>query len=176
MKPSIPALRSLGMIFAAILLMQCTKEHNITNAGDFLPVATAGAIVDLGPVSGEVRRMTLSLTGVYTLLNGSTELPEETTSYIALEIFTPTDGVIADGVYYYSDAPEPQPFTFKSASLYMGMGDEVGLSSHPVNSGALIITRTGTLYNVSIDGTLATGHTVNGSFEGNLSYEDKELR
>ena len=175
MKPQSPALRSLFMIFAAILLLQCTKESTIPKKDIHSNTpGTAGSIIDLGVVSGETRHMSLTLTGVSTMLNGTADNPEETSSNINLVLYTDTDGIINDGIYVYSESPEPEPFTFTSASVYMSLGDQDAISAFFMNGGAISVTREGTSYKVSFDGTLASGHTISGSFEGRLSYEDAQ--
>ena len=164
------------LISAAILLITCTKENSIPGTGTPTGIQEiAGSIVDQGVITGEVRHMSLTLTGVSVIVNGSEDNPEQTSSNITIELFTNTDGIINDGVYHFSDAENPEPFTFKSGSVYMGLGDSEEAGYFILHSGTISVRRDGPSYQISLDGTLATGHSINGSFEGQLHYRDADM-
>lgn len=173
MKTITTALRSTALIFVAILLIHCTKEKEITGTDISTNTqAISGAIVDHGVVTGEIRHMNVSLTGVYTLLNGSADNPEQTSSNITLELYTDTDGIISEGIYVFSESPNPEPFTFKTGTVFMSTSETEYVSGYLLNGGAISVVRDGTSYKISLEGTLVSGHTINSSFDGHLSYKD----
>ena len=157
---------SFMVISVAILILSCTKDKMVTKSPDLTPVA-AGAIIDMGPVSGEVHHMSVSLTGVALAMPGSTgDNPVISTANI--DLFSGTDGIIQNGTYTFSDTGDMAPFTFKSATLYTP--DQSGLV---LSSGTITVARNGTSYAFTLDGTVTSGDAISGNFDGMLLYSDE---
>lgn len=165
MKTKIQGLVFFLAISPAILLMSCSKDRIIPAGTDLTPVA-AGAIVDLGAVSGEVHHMSVSLSGVALAMPGST-MDNTVVSDLNIELFTESDGIIKNGVYTFSDSGDIVPFTFKSASLNTPEQSGIVLSN-----GTITVDRNGTTYSITFDGIVPGGDPISGIFEGRLNYSD----
>jgi hypothetical protein len=160
----------LGLVYfmllsVAILILSCTKDQMVTKNPNVTPVA-AGSIVDLGAVSGDVHRMSVTLSGVAMIMPG-TSGDNPVASDVNLELFTGSDGIIQDGTYTFSDTGDMAPFTFKSATL--NTPDQSALA---ISAGNITVSRRGTSYTFTLDGTVSSGDAISGDFDGMLLYSD----
>lgn len=166
----------LMILFFSIFAVSCGKEvMSGSNAKSYdynQSLLSAGAIVDLGAVDGEVRKMNVSLTEV------SLSKPEMSVGYqmesslFKLDILTPSDGVIKEGIYEFSEANSLAPFTFTTASVYIPNSSSGYFDSFDLVSGTVAVDRVGTTYEFTIDGVLSNGNPIQGNFSGILSYAD----
>ena len=93
-------------------------------------------------------------------------------SQLKIDLLTQSDGIISDGTYLFSDTTTVSPFTFKTASVMMPNTDSGIYDAFDLSGGSVTVARTGTSYNITLDGTLSNGNAIQGTFSGVLSYSD----
>ena len=161
------------LIVLSLLFTSCTKELSRTSVGSesiVSTVQTAGAIIDLGLIDANIHHMIVSLNDVTLTFNG--ESASATTGSINIDFYTNSDAIIPDGTYTYSKDTNYAPFTFKSASIYTAISDNMGAQSFDLTDGSITLVRSGVTYSVSIDGQSSAGNSIRGAFSGDLSYTD----
>ncbi len=160
-----------------IFLGSCTKEKMSGTNGitDSLQSSgqSAGGIVDMGVVNGDLHHMSVSLSEVMPIsYTGLKKASPTTNSRINFEIFSRSDGIINDGTYYFSSITDHSPFTFKSGNLYMPTLDNTILNTYEVSGGTITVVRNGGSYSINIESEISNGGSFTGYFNGPLSYMD----
>ena len=167
-----------AVIAVAILTISCSKSRLDSGTPSVSTPATAGGIVDLGVVSGDVHHYSVSLTGVLITMPGSNNTASQSGSNVSMELFTKSDGVITDGIYNLTGNNDNTPFTFKSGTLYMNSGDLKSTNVQSVlavNEGTVSVSRIGTNYTITLQGKVSSGYSFTGHFSGVLSYMDTSI-
>ena len=160
-----------------LFLGSCTKDKMLGTNGltDSMQssVPSAGGIVDMGVVNGDLHHMSVSLSEVMPIsYTGLKKASPTTNSRLNFEIYTNSDGIINDGTYYYSSITDHSSFTFKSGSLYMPTLDNTILNTYEVSGGTIRVVRNGGSYSISIESEISNGGSFTGYFNGPLSYMD----
>jgi hypothetical protein len=166
-------LAGLLMIFSfSVIMVSCGKE-DLTGTGNVTSAGVSGGIMDLGVVEGNVRGMHVSLTNVQvSLADNSNKSALETQNGLNIFLQTESDGIIKDGVYYFSGTNNTSPFIFRRAQVSMKNQVTGNADTFDVAGGSVVVARTGTYYTINMTGTLLNGSAVRAAFGGLLSYSD----
>ena len=166
----------LTTLTISIFSVSCAKDRlndaavNYSDPSASIP--TTGAIVDKGLVADNVRRVLVSLNNVSVSLTSATDGSNASNSSVSLEMYTNSDGIIPDGTYNFSNSTDYAPFTFASAKVSVMKTDNNTVQDFDVVGGAITLTSSYGTYTISISGQLSNGNSVDGNYNGTMSYMD----
>jgi major membrane immunogen (membrane-anchored lipoprotein) len=164
----------LMVIAMTITLVSCGSKDFSEAKDPSLSNQQAGAIVDLGVINGDLHQMSVTLSNVIISIN-SFKVAAVKSSLVYIHLFTNSNGMINDGTYTYSNSDHYSPFTFKTGSVYFPNAEANSFDAFEMSDGSISVSREGTTYHISLNGTLADGNTVSGTFHGILSYSDTSI-
>lgn len=171
MKTTSTFLNYLMVAALTITLVSCgSKDFSVVKDPN-LSDQQAGTIVDLGVINGDLHQMSVTLTNVTTSIN-NLKVATLMRCHVYIHLFTNTNGVINDGTYTYSNSGNYSPFTFKTGSVYVPKAEANSFDAFDMADGSISVSRDGTTYHITLNGTLSDGNNVSGTFHGILSYSD----
>ena len=165
----------MAVVKVTLLAASCSKENDDFQSpglslSDNSPV---GKIVDYGPVSGNVRHMTLTLFNQGNVYDENSNIIIGKLNEISLDIFVEEDGLIPSGSYSFKGPETRELNTFSNGSVTLQyVGQNVGSTKFSLTDGTLGVVNDNGLYNLNLTLTLDSGHLINISSNGSLSYKD----
>ena len=133
---------------------------------------TTGSIMDFGLIDTTLHHMIVTLNDVSVSMYGQPMGATTASSKVEIDLYTNSDAYVQDGTYSFSGSNELTPFVFKSATITMPNPDTYSNDTFVLAGGAISLTRTKTSYAITFDGTMENGNSLQGSFNGELSYMD----
>lgn len=159
----------------ALLTASCSKEDDdLQSPGNSVSGKTqVGKIIDYGPISGNVRRMTLTLSNQGNVYDENSGILIGKINEIALDIYVDEDGQIPTGSYVFKGPETREINTFSNGSVSLQyVGQNVGSTKFSLTDGTMGVVNNSGLYNLNLTVTLDSGHSINISTSGSLSYKD----
>jgi hypothetical protein len=168
-------MRKICLLFAAFFLLYACKKDEESGPENYLKY---------NDVTYELNKGYLEYYGDYggvynfdlTVASSSITISEDGASGVGniayFEMFSSSSTDLAAGTYTFS-ATSMNANTFDEGlvGLDFDLANEVGTSLELVG-GTIEVTKTGSTYEITISGVLATGKTVTGKYKGTLIYYD----
>ena len=157
----------------SLIVSSCSKEELNDSPILISDVQQVGTVTDLGPVSGDIRKMVVNLGNQGELID---QLSGEQTGYgieLNVSILTDEDHHLPSGTYSFPFVSGTFPFDIESGDAFVKfLDEEKGSDRFRVVSGTFTVSSDNNEYQINFDFELASGDSFTGSVKGALSYED----
>ncbi|HNX78855.1 MAG TPA: hypothetical protein PKJ24_03185 [Prolixibacteraceae bacterium] len=157
----------------SLLTFSCSTDDTLEYPVMATETLKVGTITDLGPVSGDIRKMEINLGNQGNLIDGTTGEMTGNGIELNVSILTDQDHHLPSGTYSFPVVAGTFPFDIENGDAFVRLlNEEQGSVRYRVVSGILTVLNDGNEYVINFDFKLDSGDTFTGSVKGALSYED----